>query len=141
MDGHENKLLASFVPALLLNEVQRGVGLQPPTSQQYEVVALFAVTPASLFQLAALKAHCALHPQDISGFSQLNDDFAQQGGAGLGEMMALVNVYFQLMIKICSSCGGDVIKFAGDALIVLWTNEPISRLAHRACECALELQE
>ena len=56
-------------------------------------------------------------------------------------MMALVNVYFQKMIKICSSCGGDVIKFAGDALIVLWVNEPMSQLAHRACECALELQE
>ena len=67
--------------------------------------------------------------------------FAQLGGVGLGQMMALVNVYFQKMIKICSSCGGDVIKFAGDALIVLWVNEPMNQLAHRACECALELQE
>ena len=79
--------------------------------------------------------------QDISGFSQLNEYFAQLGGVGLGQMMALVNVYFQKMIKICSSCGGDVIKFAGDALIVLWVNEPLAQLAHRACECALELQE
>lgn len=56
-------------------------------------------------------------------------------------MMALVNVYFQQMIKICSSCGGDVIKFAGDALIVLWTSEPLAKLAHRACECAVDLQD
>tara|TARA_B110001452_G_scaffold161034_1_gene134039 strand:- start:557 stop:4195 length:3639 start_codon:yes stop_codon:yes gene_type:complete len=79
--------------------------------------------------------------QDISGFSQLNEYFAQLGGVGLGKMMALVNVYFQQMIKICSSCGGDVIKFAGDALIVLWTSEPLSKLAHRACECAMDLQD
>lgn len=45
------------------------------------------------------------------------------------------------MIKITSACGGDVIKFAGDALIVLWTGGPCSVLAHRACECALELQD
>lgn len=45
------------------------------------------------------------------------------------------------MIKITSACGGDVIKFAGDALIVLWTDAPMSVLAHRACECAMELQD
>ena len=119
-DSHGHKMLASFVPALVLKVLEKGDALQLPSSQQYEAVALFA---------------------DISGFSQLNEYFAQLGGVGLGKMMALVNVYFQKMIKICSSCGGDVIKFAGDALIVLWVNEPLDKLAHRACSCALELQE
>jgi class 3 adenylate cyclase len=86
-------------------------------------------------------AFAPLARQDISGFSHLNEYFAQLGGVGLGKMMALLNVYFQKMIKICTSCGGDVIKFAGDALIVLWVNEPLAKLAHRACECALELQD
>ena len=143
-------LLASFVPALLLKELEKGANLQMPSSQQYEAVALFAVrlptpcarptrprTPPTTTITALRPGIC----QDISGFSQLNEYFAQLGGVGLGQMMALVNVYFQKMIKICSSCGGDVIKFAGDALIVLWVNEPMSQLAHRACECALELQE
>ena len=45
-DGHDNnKLLASFVPALLLNELQSGALLKSPSSQQYEAVALFAVRP------------------------------------------------------------------------------------------------
>ena len=48
---------------------------------------------------------------------------------------------FAQMIKVTSACGGDVIKFAGDALIVLWTDGPKDVLAHRACECALELQD
>ena len=55
--------------------------------------------------------------------------------------MSLVNMYFQQMIKITSSCGGDVIKFAGDALIVLWTQGSRDVQAHRACECAMELQD
>lgn len=79
--------------------------------------------------------------QDISGFSALNEFFSQQGGDGLGTMMSLVNMYFQQMIKITSANGGDVIKFAGDALIVLWTGADQGVLAHRACECALELQD
>lgn len=47
------------------------------------------------------------------------------------------------MIKITAACGGDVVKFAGDALIVLWVDSdaPVSVLAHRACECAMELQD
>ena len=75
------------------------------------------------------------------------------------------------MIKITAACGGDVIKFAGDALIVLWVDAPKSVLTcvaashnhgkplplththdicavpcaicsrHRACECAMELQD
>ena len=68
-------------------------------------------------------------------------EYGPRGGVGLGKMMALVNVYFQQMIKITSACGGDVIKFAGDALIVLWTEGTQSTKAHRACECAMELQD
>ena len=56
-------------------------------------------------------------------------------------MMSLVNMYFQQMIKITAACGGDVIRFAGDALIVLWTGGAAAALAHRACECAMELQD
>ena len=90
--------------------------------------------------------HCLTPPlrsaaQDISGFSALNEHFAQQGGDGLGQMMSLVNMYFQQMIKITAACGGDVVKFAGDALIVLWTQGSESTRAHRACECAMELQD
>ena len=57
-------------------------------------------------------------------------------------MMAFVNMYMQQMIKICSAHGGDVIKFAGDAIIVLWTGGPHQHvLLHRACECAVELRD
>ena len=54
-ESHDNKklgllaaptrlgLLASFVPALLLKELEKGANLQMPSSQQYEAVALFAV--------------------------------------------------------------------------------------------------
>lgn len=42
-DAQDNKMLASFVPALLLKELAKDANLQMPSSQQYEAVALFAV--------------------------------------------------------------------------------------------------
>ena len=48
-------------------------------------------------------------------------------------------MFFQQMIKICSARGGDVVKFAGDALIVVWIGAPPKVFAVRACECAMEL--
>ena len=50
-------------------------------------------------------------------------------------------MFFEQMIKICSASGGDVVKFAGDALIVVWIGAPPKVFAVRACECAMELQE
>ena len=44
---------------------------------------------------ADVRAGSVFASQDISGFSALNEHFAQQGGEGLGCMMNLVNMYFQ----------------------------------------------
>ena len=171
------RLLYSFVPALMINAMG-DASIEPPTTRDYQAVALFAVNVASsspltciscgrrafapssaaslpLLLLRSTSANAPLtlsHPptlaQDISGFSALNEHFAKDGGDGLGQMMSLVNMYFQQMIKITSACGGDVIKFAGDALICLWTQQGEAATApvqastvHRAIACAMELQD
>jgi hypothetical protein len=143
------RLLSSFVPALMLNEMDDDqTAIEPPTAHEHKAVALFAVRDTALCYRPTGVCHrgkrsCVriAHAQDISGFSALNEHFAKQGGDGLGQMMSLVNMYFQQMIKITSSCGGDVVKFAGDALIVLFTHGDRSTQAHRACECGMELQD
>ena len=59
-DGLDNKMLASFVPALVMKELEKGDALQLPSSQQYEAVALFAVrclpSPSTLGFVALLWA-------------------------------------------------------------------------------------
>ena len=95
----EARLLCSFAPILMLNAMeQSGAAITPPTTHQYEGIALFAVSclqPCELtFKNAEARRLCAL-TQDISGFSALNEHFAQDGGEGLGSMMSLVNMYFQ----------------------------------------------
>ena len=47
-------------------------------------------------------------------------------------------------MKIISSGGGDVLKFAGDAMIVLWPkedHESIELRLRRALQCAIYIQQ
>jgi class 3 adenylate cyclase len=54
---------------------------------------------------------------DISGFTKLSEFMARSGKGAEGVARA-INKYFQMMVKIVSSGGGDILKFAGDAMIV-----------------------
>ena len=45
------------------------------------------------------------------------------------------------MVKIISSEGGDIFKFAGDALIVLWPeSDDLQATCRRAAQCAIQFQ-
>jgi class 3 adenylate cyclase len=57
--------------------------------------------------------------------------------AQYGVFLLLV-VYLQ-MVRIIASGGGDVFKFAGDAMIVLWPEGDLAELAHRAMQAAIEI--
>lgn len=57
---------------------------------------------------------------DISGFTRLSDMLGKQGQAGAEALSVVINSYFKLMLDIISEFQGDVIKFAGDALQVVW---------------------
>ena len=52
-----------------------------------------------------------------------------------------LNQYFGRMVKIISSEGGDIFKFAGDALIVLWPeSDDLQAVCRRAAQCAPQFQ-
>lgn len=56
---------------------------------------------------------------DLSGYSQITAALANEGGAHV--LSVHVNAYLERLLAIVDEFGGDVIKFAGDALIVVWT--------------------
>ena len=64
---------------------------------------------------------------DISGFTALSERLSQQGTHGLELLTEQLNRYFTLVIDTIHQHGGDVVKFAGDALLCLfaqqWTDE------------------
>ncbi|RYH29430.1 adenylate/guanylate cyclase domain-containing protein [archaeon] len=51
---------------------------------------------------------------DISGFTQLSSRM------NVDDLRTHINAYFSLIINIVSKHGGEVVKFAGDALYVIW---------------------
>ncbi len=57
---------------------------------------------------------------DISGFTNLTEKLSQKGPEGNEIIAFAINRYMELMVKEISKSGGDIFKFAGDAMIVVW---------------------
>ena len=55
-----------------------------------------------------------------------------------------LNSYFELLVRSMSKQGGDVFKFAGDAILVVWPpseKEDLTTLTRRAAQCAMDIKE
>ena len=58
---------------------------------------------------------------DISGFTALTEQLSRRGPEGAEELTRLLNMYFGGIIDAIEVAGGDVLKFAGDALLAMWS--------------------
>src|SRR4029450_1058825 len=127
------ELLASYVPKLIQNRViANPVPIEAPVAEELLTAVLFA---------------------DISGFTRLTEPMVEKGPTGVETLARILNEYFGQLIDIIHNYGGDVVKFAGDAVIAVWPvvpdpaiGETVSRADQwqwtmRAAECALEVHE
>ena len=127
------EVLASYVPKLIQKRVaENPAPIESPVSEQTHAVVLFA---------------------DISGFTRLTEKLAEAGPAGAEQIANILNEYFGKLIDIVLVYGGDIVKFAGDAVIVVWpiastegTPDSVSATdtwqeVLRASECALEVRK
>ncbi len=57
---------------------------------------------------------------DISGFTTLSEQLAAAGREGTEQLIATLSRIFTVLLPVTDD-GGDVIKFAGDALFILFT--------------------
>lgn len=90
-------LLASFVPRALRETLARG---EVPERIAVDGVALVA---------------------DISGYTSLTEALAAKGEAGPEELSAVLNASFSRLVDLVYLYGGDVLSFAGDALMAVWS--------------------
>lgn len=116
-------ILASYVPALV---VRRLLNDPSPATTSLE----------NRFPAAILFA-------DLSGFTVLTEQLAQQGPEGAEQLSSFLNKTFDGLIQHITALGGDVVTFAGDALLALWpaTDTDLDVMTRRAAQCALVLQE
>ncbi len=119
MSGDGAKHLGTFLPALLRNRLAAGGPLTEAEHVPLSGALLFA---------------------DVSGFSKLAERFANDGPEGAERISACLNTYFANLIGRIEAHGGDVFKFAGDALLAFWPDDPASDPVQRAAACGLEVQ-
>jgi len=76
---------------------------------------------------------------DISGYSRTASWLQERDRVGGAEQLSsCVNDYISEMVAIIESFGGDILHFAGDALICIWRlPEPDASVASVACALAL----
>lgn len=113
--------IASFLPIRVLNSFAANpTPLDSPASGSFEAAVLFA---------------------DISGFTALTERLAQKGSAGVEELTTHLNAYFGQLIELILAHNGDIIKFAGDAMLAIWPAESLSldRATYCAAQCALAI--
>jgi class 3 adenylate cyclase/tetratricopeptide (TPR) repeat protein len=69
---------------------------------------------------------------DISGFTALSERLAARGKLGAEELITLISGCYSGLIEIGRRYGGDVLKFRGDALLLLFDGELHEERAARA---------
>lgn len=109
--------VSSFLPRSVVQMANSGHldDAHQPHGQTLDAVALFA---------------------DISGFTALAERCAVDGQDGAEQLTQTLNRYFGAFIDAVEDAGGDILKFAGDALLAAWPRTA----AARALECARRLQ-
>ena len=99
--------------------------------------------PASIAVARVDRFPAAVRFADISGFTALTERLTAQGPSGAEDLTHVLNLYFGQMIDLIGEYGGDVVKFAGDALIALWpASDATGIVAHveRIAQCSLVMQ-
>ncbi|GMV38501.1 MAG: hypothetical protein AMXMBFR64_02170 [Myxococcales bacterium] len=77
---------------------------------------------------------------DIMGFTPLAERLAALGPRGAEELGALLERTFGHLIALIGDHGGEVVTFAGDALLALWHGDEVAASTLRAAACGLALQ-
>lgn len=74
---------------------------------------------------------------DISGFTALSEKLATRGRIGTEELVETLSRVFAGMLDITANRGGQLLKFGGDALLVLFTGPDHAR---QAASAAVEMR-
>ena len=149
---------------------QPGIGYSRAGKKRGEntLEEIAAYTPFWLWHYAGLTEAVLEQPEvqnllagvmfaDVSGFTALTGALAEgakeEAGSTMGgseQLTRIINKYFNNMIAVIVRYGGDVLKFAGDAMLVMFpaspTGEPgasvdLVAATRRAALCALALQK
>lgn len=117
-----NPQISSFLPRYVLQRLIEEHQPRQPLAEDQLATVLFA---------------------DFSGFSRLSEQFAYDQTTILEYISDVLNDSFSQLIDTVIAHGGDVVKFAGDALIAIWMADDLDQLTQNtqlAAQCGLAIQ-
>ncbi len=120
--------LIKFIPDIIAEKLTKKVQpIQQPFSEEYYTAFLFL---------------------DIVEFSSITEKIVKNFNSGLEIVSNILSNYLERLIRIITLSGGDIVKFAGDALFVIWKLEKnqfegklLAEKVYIASLCALEIQK
>ncbi|XP_063060987.1 adenylate cyclase type 10-like [Engraulis encrasicolus] len=82
---------------------------------------------------------------DVSGFTALTEKFSlsNKKGYGADELTRTLNSYIGDIVTHILAAGGDILNYAGDAILALWTVERslLSEVISLVVKCSLNIQD
>jgi adenylate cyclase 10 len=115
--------LTAYLPAVVRRYLEKDVNQRVPDTHQITTVSMFV---------------------DVSGFTSMTESLAARGPVGAEYLGKHLNSYFQQLLRLVAGAGGDVFKFAGDAMLIFWPEykeDTLESLLRRSIQCALRIQE
>ncbi|XP_074936347.1 adenylate cyclase type 10-like [Phalacrocorax aristotelis] len=100
----------------------------------------------------SLQSNCYSQPidgvllfADISAFTTLTEKFIQRSGTerGTDELVQTLNCYLCDILEEVLTFGGDILKFAGDAVLVLWrtSHRELAKTISLVLQCSRQIQK
>jgi class 3 adenylate cyclase/tetratricopeptide (TPR) repeat protein len=84
---------------------------------------------------------CTMVFADISGFTRLSERLARRGEEGAEQLVDAINSCFSALLAEAYGRGGSLVKFGGDAMLLLfYDQEGDQQHAARACCAAVEMR-
>ena len=116
--------LAKFLSRSLWRQLDDGNSTICPSEKEFDAAILFA---------------------DVTGFTNLTErlmaQHKDQVAIGAEQLTLLLSQYFDHLVEVIYQHGGDVIKFAGDAMLVFFPDPQPKRSLKRALTAAMKMQE
>lgn len=136
--GHRTQkigLLEAYIPVAVVDYLKAkslngiccensifGEGSQPVTQNEPETAVMFA---------------------DVSSFTTITEKMTSFGSGGIEKLVEKLNDLFDVILKLIRRAGGDVMKFAGDAIEIYWPraeNQSLKEVVCSAVKVALKIQ-
>merc|ERR1719193_1285245 len=151
----EHVSLEQYLPSLVARSVELFVddtiipGVARDRERRLGRTTEKAIYPRMAPMSVSMKTVCLF--ADISGFTKMTKALSLKGPKGAEQIVQNLNTYLEQVVREIIGAGGDIIKFAGDAIIAIWPPKLRSTLAEQdnllkknawsACRCALAIQQ